>query len=96
MIATCRLKEIENNWESELLPTTVKLHIRFVVRLVGVVLWDGGQRACGWLRCARSVAAPEPSRIAPSRCRWQQGIGVRPTAMQSAMRRFPRLVRFGV
>ena len=38
MIATCRLKENENNWESELLPTTVKLHIRFVVRLVGVVL----------------------------------------------------------
>ena len=31
MIGTCRLKEIENNWESELLPATVKLHIRFVV-----------------------------------------------------------------
>ena len=31
MIATWRLKEIENNWESELLPATVKLHIRFVV-----------------------------------------------------------------
>jgi hypothetical protein len=89
MIATRRLKEIENNWESELLPTTVKLHIRFVV--FGSSAWSSETEVIE-PAADRGLLdrSPRPSR------RELRAAGKRCTsnAMQSGIRRFPRLVRF--